>query len=254
MNKASLKRGFLLTGNAMVAGVFFLLVGVFGFNFFSDDQAPTVLSIESRGNEFALSDPIILDIYVITRIPFNALDVTIHFPNDEVEVVTAYFEETVIDVWVQKPSFSNNDGTVTLTGGTTRKGGVVGKSPIASVVLKPLKAGTVGIDVTHSLVLASDGEGSDLNKDIVDSAFVIRELQNPDQTNVVRKTERKEYVIIDDSKFDTDLNNDGQTTLTDLSVFMSALRSEYSASKDVNLDGVLNIKDLSIIMTKILTQ
>ena len=254
MYKVGFKKGFLVTGNALVAGAFFFLVGVFGFNFFADDQAATTLSIEPRGNEFSIYDPIILDIFVITRIPFNALDVSINFPKDKVEVVTAYFEETVINVWVKKPSFSNNDGTVTLTGGTTRKGGVVGKSPIASVILKPLKAGMVEIDVTHSLVLAHDGDGTSLNEAVVDSDFIINELQNPNQTNVIRREETTEIIVSDTSIKSVDLNGDGQATIADLSSFLSDISSDYVERSDFNNDGEINLKDLSILMSKILSE
>ncbi len=254
MVRTNRKRGFVVTGNGLVASVFFLLVGVFGFNFFSENQASTTLSIEANAKEFPITEPIILDIYVITRIPFNALDVEFQFPNDQVEVTTIYFDETVIDVWVDKPSFSNSDGTVKLIGGTTRKGGVVGKSPIASVVLKPLKVGTVGIDVIHSLVLAHDGEGGDLQEAVVDTNFIIRELEKPDQTTVVRNEERKEYRVVEYTPVKTDLNNDGETTLLDLSMFLSNYGKENVPAKDFNQDGKVNLRDMSIILSKIISE
>ena len=243
------KKGAVIPTTLLLGSVFFILVGVFGFDLFYDNQATTTLSIETNAKEFYITDPIILDIYVISHVPFNAIDVQLKFPNDKVQVVTTYFDETVIDVWVQKPSFSNSDGTVKLIGGTTRKGGVVGKAPIASVVLKPLKTGTVGIDVIHSLVLAHDEKGSDLNESVVDADFIVRELNNPDQSNIVHREERREYKIVEQVPPTTDLNNDGKTTLSDLSVFLLNYGKEDSPAKDFNQDGEVNIKDVSILLS-----
>ena len=101
-------------------------------------------------------------------------------------------------------------------------------------------------------MLAHDGEGSDLNETIVDADFIVRELQNPDQTNVVRRTIIEEYEISSSQVTSTDVNNDGVTNLSDLSVFMSGLNREYLEENDFNGDGKVNLKDLSIMMSNIL--
>jgi hypothetical protein len=47
----------------------------------------------------------------------------------------------------------------------------------------------------------------------------------------------------------TDLNNDGEQTIADVSIFMTDLITQNDRS-DFNQDGTVDLKDLSILNTK----
>ena len=248
----NVERGFATTSALLVAGVFFILIGLFSLSFFSPSTAGTSISIEPRGDVFNLEHDIVVDVFVISDVPFNAVDAEVTFPADNLAVVDVTDAHSVIDLWVKEPRYSNEDGTVTFTGGTTLPGGVVGKSLIATITFRPKKAGMVPLTIAHSLVLAGNGQGTDLNENTVNADFIIKELKNPDGTiQIVRSTTTNEYVITEKTLPSPDVNGDGVYTIADLSSFLPYLKEAYNPNADFNGDGNVNLKDASIILSKI---
>ena len=247
----SANRGFLITGNLLLGSVFFIIVGVFGFNFFDEDQATTTLSIEPQTSSFNIEEDVVIDIFITSRAPFNALEATLEFPPDFLEVKKLILSSPIIDIWVHEPEYSNEEGFVTLTGGTTKLGGVVGKSKILSIVFTPLKSGKIKLDFTNSLVLQHDGVGSDLNEATFDADLFVDDVENPQPSNVVTRSTSVEYEIKPVGPPSPDLDNNGNISLNDLSVFLPSLKKSYNPSHDFNQDGKINIKDVSIIMSKV---
>lgn len=229
-----------------------MFVGIFGFNFFEEDQATTTISIEPQKTNFTIEEDIAIDITVASRAPLNALEARLQFPPEHLQVKELITDSPIIDIWVEEPNFSNEEGYVSFIGGTTRAGGVVGKAQILTVVFTPIKPGTVELGFEHSLVLQSDGEGSDLLEDSVDADFIVRELESPTRSNVVTRETIAEYVIKDTGPPSPDLNNDGEVSIKDVSVFLPSLSQDYDKKKDFNQDGKVNLVDMSIMMSKIL--
>lgn len=244
--------GFAVSSTLLIAGAFFVLIGLFSFNFFSPSNADTSISIEPRGDMFNLEHDITVDVFVVSKVPFNAIDAEITFPSDDLSVVSITDRNSIIDLWVREPSYSNADGTVTFTGGTTLSGGVVGKSLIATITFHPKKAGTVPLTMAHSVVLAGNGRGTDLKEETVDANFIVNELKNPaGGTRVVRSTTTDRYTVTEKALPSPDINGDGNYTLADLSSFLPYLKHTYDPDADFNGDGNVDLKDASIILSKI---
>lgn len=254
MNLPSENRGFIVTSNLMLGSVIFVIVGVFGFNFFSEDQATTTLLIEPQTTNLNVEEDFIIDVVVTTRVPMNALEATLRFPPDFIEVKEIVLNSPIIDIWVFEPNYSNEEGFVTFTGGTTRSGGVVGKSNIVSIVFTPKRSGKIELEFTHSLVLQHDGVGTDLEESAKGADFIIKELENKESVNVVTRSSSAAYEIKSTAPPSPDLDNNGNVSISDLSAFLPSLRKEYDESRDFNQDGKVNIKDVSIIMAKILSE
>lgn len=249
---ASKTHGFIIAGNMLAAGIFFLIFGVFTtVNFLVLSNAHTYISIEPRGDTFSLEHDFIIDIYVTSSIPFNAVDAEIRFPIDTLDVVGVNQDNSVIDLWVKEPTYSNENGTITFVGGTPRDGGLSGKNLILSILFHPKATGTASIDVFHSVILASNGTGTDLNGSTTPADLIINELGDTANNNVITDETIRTYTINEKDLPSPDLNHDGAYTIKDLSLFLPALKGAYDATRDFNGDGSVNLKDASILLSRI---
>lgn len=92
----------------------------------------------------------------------NTMDVTVKFPPDKLTLVKPSAGDSLIQLWLQPPTYSNKDGTVHLVGvipnGVKTKGGL-----ITTLTFTSLVAGDAVLNVTpSSRLLANDGLGTDV--------------------------------------------------------------------------------------------
>ena len=97
----------------------------------------------------------------------NAVSGTISFPADLVQVVSISKANSVLSLWVQDPTFSNTDGTISFSGVVPNPGYIGSYGEIFSIKFRGKHSGTANVIFKPSLseVLANDGNGTDiLNK------------------------------------------------------------------------------------------
>lgn len=91
----------------------------------------------------------------------NAAQATITFPVQVLEVVSVDRTGSVFNFWVEEPTFSNEEGIITLIGGTAK--GVSGESlEVLSVRFKAKGSGVAEIIPSDVIVTASDGKGTNV--------------------------------------------------------------------------------------------
>ena len=98
---------------------------------------------------------------------FNAAEATISFPHDILEVVSvdAGVSATIFNFWLTYPEFSNENGTVVFSGGTTN--GISGANiPLLTIHMRALGAGDALITADDASVNASDGSGTNILEEI----------------------------------------------------------------------------------------
>jgi hypothetical protein len=95
-------------------------------------------------------------------IAMNAAQGTVAFPADKLEVLSISKTDSVVNLWVQEPSFSNRDGAINFGGVVVNPGfqGVSGK--ILGVTFQVKKPGTAAISFSAGSVLANDGKGTNI--------------------------------------------------------------------------------------------
>jgi hypothetical protein len=181
-----------------------------------------------------------IDIYAQARVPVNALDVTIAYAPEAISVISVDKGQSVLTIWTKEPQI--NKDTITLSGGTFRRG-FVGEHLIASIKVEAKQTGNTEFFIKNAELLAGDGQGTKVpvsgtgesNK----TSFVIyNESDSPE--SIIAKV---------DFKINADIDSDGAVTLKDVSVFMSAWKSK-SQEFDFNSDGKMNFVDFSIILAK----
>jgi len=168
--------------------------------------------------------------------PVNAVNVAIEFPEDLVEVLGVDRGESVITLWTEDPEVVN--GTVTLSGGTYRKG-FIGEHRLATINLRAKTTGQASILASKIELLAGDGKGTPVQTNLSFGKLNLKIIGV-----VPDKLDAKAVLAIV-----TDINSDGKVGLDDISSFMAAWASK-NQNYDFNKDGVMTFKDFSILLSE----
>jgi hypothetical protein len=93
--------------------------------------------------------------------PINAADGTLSFNPRELSVVAVNRTNSIFNLWVAEPAFSNSAGTISFSGGSPS--GYTGQSgTIMNVTFRALGSGTPRVSYTSGSVLANDGRGTNV--------------------------------------------------------------------------------------------
>jgi len=193
-------------------------------------SATTVL----QGERFSI------DIYANAHVPVNAVDVTIEYLPEAIEVLSVDKAQSVLTIWTKEPEITNN--TIALSGGTFRRG-FIGEHLLATIKVQAKHTGKTEFMVKNAELLAGDGKGT------------------PVSVTGVGDASKKSFVIYDENeepskitanigvKITTDIDGDGEVTLRDISSFMASWHAK-DVTYDFNSDGRMNFVDFSIILAK----
>jgi hypothetical protein len=145
--------------------------------------------------------------------------------------------QSVLTIWTEDPVVTAS--AVRFSGGTFRRG-FIGKHEVATINFRALKTGQYKVKITDATLVAGDGTGTEVpvTKQPTESITLF---------NFDENTPPEEIKVAINSKMVTDLNNDGEITLQDISAFMGAW-SNRSQIFDFNRDGKMTFRDFSIIL------
>ena len=193
--------------------------------------------LESSQTSIESGERFSIDVYARSHVPVNAVDITLAFDKESVQVLEVDRGQSVLTIWTEDPIIKANK--VILRGGTFRKG-FLGEHKIATIDLQALNTGLGTFEATDVVLLAGDGSGTPVKvSEALDSSvsvFIYDENTDPETIAVNVKV-----------KILTDINGDGKVTLTDISAFMAAWNSK-AALYDFNSDGRMTFRDFSIIL------
>jgi len=194
--------------------------------------------LEASETAIKTGDRFYLDVYAYAHVPVNAIDITLRFDENLVEVIGVDTGQSVLTIWTQEPIIESDK--VILQGGTFKKG-FLREHKIAKVNLKAKQTGQGTVAASEVMLLAGDGEGTPVETaDAIDSnvnLFIYDQNTDPGSIGVDVKVN-----IL------TDINGDGKVTLKDISVFMSAWNNKNKIY-DFNGDGRMTFRDFSIILS-----
>lgn len=92
----------------------------------------------------------------------NAVSGTISFPKDLLEVQSVSKNTSVISLWIQEPTFSNQNGTVAFEGIVLNPGYTGTSGNIVTITFKVRTAGVANLSFPNGSILANDGSGSEI--------------------------------------------------------------------------------------------
>ncbi|MCK5286057.1 MAG: hypothetical protein KAJ58_02415 [Candidatus Pacebacteria bacterium] len=89
----------------------------------------------------------------------NAVQSTISFPSNIIEIVDVSKHNSVFNFWIDEPDVEENK--IIFIGGTAK--GVSGDSlQVLRILCKSIGAGTASIDISESVITANDGKGTNI--------------------------------------------------------------------------------------------
>lgn len=177
----NLKKGFSRkTGIFCASSVFLLGVGL-GLPFAV--QAATLYFSPSSGS-YSVGQTFSVGVYVSTPgQAMNAASGAVSFPQDKLEVISPSKSNSIFDLWVQEPTFSNHDGIINFAGITLNPGFIGSGGKLIGITFKAKSAGNAVVSLSSSQVLANDGQGTDILTSSGKANFVlVRQGQIPEAT------------------------------------------------------------------------
>ncbi len=168
------------TSKVALASLF--LISGFWFHV-SATQAATLYFSPSSGS-YAAGATLTLGVYVSSGDKsMNAVSSVISFPPDKIEVLSIDKSDSIISLWVQKPSFSNSLGTINLEGIVLNPGFQGDAGRIIRAHFKVKNVGSSAINFSSASVLANDGQGTNILSEIKAADFnIISSSIAPDST------------------------------------------------------------------------
>jgi len=234
----------VIIGTAMIAGVFsasLLLTTLM------PNTAQMYLLPER--DTLTSGDTLTLTINVRSFIPVNVFKGLLQFDTDHLIIERIDYNTSLADLWAEEPWYKNGDGTLSFIGGSTKTGGFTGDSNLITVTFKSLTPGEAKVQLKDVRILQHDGYGTDAPQTTpIDTIFTVTS-EILEQQTVTTQSGSTPTITILTPGVDTDLNNDGLQTITDISIFMRHLGTQNKRS-DFNRDGIVNTKDLSIILNQ----
>jgi len=108
------------------------------------------------------------------NVPINAVKVDLRFPADKLQVVSPSTGKSFISLWVDQPTYSNTEGTISFSGGIP-DGINTSSGVVSTMTFRVIKAGEAIVEVlTSSSVLAHDGKGTEVLAKTIGGRYTLR--------------------------------------------------------------------------------
>lgn len=253
-NRRRLLTGYgVLLIMASALGVSFLvahssdLLRILASSLSSFGGATTTMYFRSYGEKVLPEDSTTsIDVNINTKVPVNALGVTISFPKETIEVLGINKENSFFDLWTEDTSISLESGEIHFSGGTTRIGGVMGTGTVITLRVRARSPGDAELRFKSVQVYPSDGSGDPVSTITHPISYRI-EAKAPEGVISSGGASINNASI----HINPDLNGDGSINLIDLSIMTVKMLSSYDSRYDLNINGTVGLDDLSVLMTKL---
>lgn len=199
------------------------------------------VSLEVPNNRVAQNELFEIDVYANATEAVNAIDITLYYPEDKLEIFGIDTGESVITLWTTDPIAKN--GQITLQGGAYRRG-FRGKHLIATINARASEGGIVEFSADNIAFLAGDGTG--------DKVPVVETDEQRTQIYVFGETRTNadgeiEFSAEGTLRIITDIDGNGNVDMGDISAFMGAWGTG-NLRFDFNGDSVVSFRDFAIIL------
>jgi hypothetical protein len=204
------------------------------------------VSLEPTSGVRTVGETFVTTLVVRSALPVNAFRGLVVFDTEKLEVQSIAYNTSIANLWAEEPWYSNGDGTINFTGGTTASGGFTGEGTLITVTFVAKASGNAAIKLADMQILQHDGLGTEAALATpIDSILSLEPAQQAQETLLQTSVDGPTVMIMSNIKT-RDLNGDGKQTVADVSIFMVDLLSKNPRS-DLNEDGIVNLADLSIL-------
>jgi hypothetical protein len=222
-----------LMGALLVA----IAVAASGVTVFTADEA-AVMYFEEIGS----GDEQRLALYVESSEPLNVVSGSVVFPTDRVELTVVKPKDTFVDVWLVEPRVDLEKGEVRFAGGSSSKTGLTERGKILELTITSSSKRYADLQLQNLETFGRDGKGTSL-KTGGRTYVVVGETDVSVALGGGASEVRS--VLIDRA----DLNKDGGVGLSDVSILLLSMVSDYNSHYDLNSDGSVGLGDFSALIT-----
>jgi hypothetical protein len=153
--------------------LFLLIILASVFLFTSKVQAATIYPSPSSGS-YNVGDNFSIGVFVSSADQaMNAVSGTLSFPADKLEVTSVSRNGSVVNLWVQEPSYFNNTGKVNFEGIVLNPGYSGSAGRVITVNFKTKGPGTANVIFSSGSILANDGQGTSILSGMGSASFAI---------------------------------------------------------------------------------
>lgn len=153
----------------------------------------------------------------------NAVSGVISFSAGFLQVSSLSKVNSVVNMWVQEPSYYNSDGQVNFEGVTLNPGFTGQAGTILTVNFKAKTSGQTKISFSNGSILANDGEGTNILKKLGQVSFNVIpatikkiEVNSPAKTTPKLETPAKVDKLATSTKPDLDINPPEQLAIIEV--------------------------------------
>jgi hypothetical protein len=229
----------------LIASIIAGIIGFGGLVITSTGGDSVHMDIEPESALIKTGDKVIVSVMVESNVPVNAFSGLIRFDANLLKVDSIDYNTSIANLWTEKPWYSNGDGTINFTGGTTR-GGFIGKGNLIDVTFVATAKGEASIAIEGARIFKHDGLGTEVSLDPpINASLSVEDLIAREPVVLKMDVSGPTLSVVDELP-DTDLNDDGRQTMADVSIFMVDF-SQQNLRSDFNHDGQVTLKDLSIL-------
>lgn len=136
----------------------------------------------------SIGDKISVDLKIDSEeTSINAAQATLHFSKDILSIENVSKTGSIFNFWLEEPSFSNNNGTLSFIGGGTS--GYSGKSlHILKINFKVIGNGAASLYLSDGAVTASDGNGTNVLQKMGNASIISASLGAPKEAATTTAT------------------------------------------------------------------
>ncbi|MBP6911769.1 MAG: hypothetical protein KBB88_01035 [Candidatus Pacebacteria bacterium] len=118
-------------------------------------------------------------------VSINNIEGNLSFPNHLVSVESVSTSSSIFSLWVEQPTFSNANGTISFNGGIPTPGYNGSNGKVISIVFKAKKAGVAQLAFYSLNIYANDGLGTNVTSLSSGNSITITAHQIPETETVV---------------------------------------------------------------------
>ncbi|TSC89199.1 MAG: Uncharacterized protein G01um10143_580 [Parcubacteria group bacterium Gr01-1014_3] len=161
----------------LIAAAFIALAAVLAStSFLASDDLGAYLALSPQTATITSGDNFSVFVAISSAVDFNAAEAVVKFPKELLEIDSISYEDSIIDLWINPPTFSNTEGILKFSGALTNPEYMrVGN--ILQISFRAQRPGTARLNFSHASVLGHDGNGTEILEKAFGAIYSIKEPQ-----------------------------------------------------------------------------
>lgn len=209
-----------------------------------DDQEAVLFLTPQSTSSLELGETTDIEVRINARRAINSLGATIKYSADEIDVVGFSKQQSFLDLWTEETIINNKTGEVHFSGGTVTQGGISGVGNVVTLTVRALKPGEATLYFESAEIYGADGSGIPLRTKTHALTYTVQATSTDAQGGESASSGTSHGGAVN-----ADFNGDGKVSVVDLSILAFQVVSEYNPRYDLDRNGSISLTDFSIFFT-----